>query len=112
MAPPRRPSTLDLFFAKNQNPILFSTFGLQICHYQYIKRTQPAVETARTLATASFTSVPRTLRAGLGWAVLFMGLLTKITLAKRTVREYSDPVAKLAAHRKDRFFGKKSQEGL
>jgi hypothetical protein len=54
--------------------------------------------------------MPRTLKAGLGWAVVFLGILTEITLAKKTVREYSDPVMKIATHRK--VWGKASQEGL
>lgn len=109
MAPPPRPSTLDYFFARNQTPIVFSTFGLQLCHYQYIKRTQPAFEASRTLATASLNSMPRTLKAGLGWAVIFVGLLTEITLAKKIVRDYSDPVVKIASQRK---VWAKTQEGL
>jgi len=110
MAPPPRPSRTDYFFARNQNAIIFSTFGLQVCHYQYIKRTSPAVEVSRTLASASLSSIPRTLKAGLGWGALMVGILTEITLAQKTVRDYSDPVRKIAAQRK--VWEKKSEEGL
>jgi hypothetical protein len=110
MAPPPRPSSLDYFFARNQTPIIFSAFGLQVCHYQYIKRTQPAFEASRTLASASLASMPRTLKAGLGWAAVFVTLLTEVTLAKKTIRDYSDPVIKVSSQRK--VWAKASQEGL
>jgi hypothetical protein len=54
--------------------------------------------------------MPRTLKAGLGWAVVFIGLLTEITLAKKIVRDYSDPVVKVASQRK--VWGKAAPEGL
>jgi hypothetical protein len=50
------------------------------------------------------------LRAGLGWAVVFIGLLTQITLAKKTVRDHSDPVLAVAAEKKR--WKRKVQEGL
>ena len=82
------------------------TFATQICHYQYIRRTQPAFDSANALKPGSF---PRTLKAGLGWAVVFIGLLTQVTLAKKTVRDYSDPIIALASQRKQ---WKSSPEGL
>jgi hypothetical protein len=39
-----------------------------------------------------------------------VGILTEITLAQKTVRDYSDPVRKIAAQRK--VWEKKSEEGL
>jgi hypothetical protein len=108
MAPPPRPSPLDNFFARFQNPILGGTFAAQVAHYQYIRHTSPALETASSSVKAP--ALPRTLRAGLGWAVVFVGLLTKITLAKKTVRDYSDPLLVLASQRKE--WRRPAQEGL
>jgi len=42
--------------------------------------------------------------------VVFIGLLTKITLAQKTVRDYSDPVVALASQRKQ--WRSPAQEGL
>ncbi|TVY59681.1 hypothetical protein LSUE1_G009029 [Lachnellula suecica] len=89
MVPP--PSPIDLFFARYQTPILMSAFATQVCHHQYIKRTEPSIASSvsGTLRAANF---PRTLRAGLGWGVVFLGLLTEITLAKQAVIDYKDPI--------------------
>jgi hypothetical protein len=89
MAP--TPTETDLFFARYQTPILMGTFATQICHHQYIKRTEPSIASsvAGTIRTANF---PRTLRAGLGWGLMFLGLLTEITLAKQAIRDFTDPV--------------------
>jgi hypothetical protein len=95
MAPPPRPTATDHFFANNQTPIIFSTFALQVGHYQYIKRSQPVLG-----AFSLSIGLPRPLRAGLGWMAVFMCLMTKITLAKKTIRDYSDPVIALKSHRK------------
>ena len=73
-------------------------FATQVCHYQYIKRTAPAAEWAPNTARAA--SFPRPLRAGLGWAVVFIGLLTKVTLAQKAVGDYKDPVVKHSLERK------------
>jgi len=108
MAPPPRPSTVDNFFARYQNPILMGTFAAQVGHHQYIRHTSPAFEAASI--SIKNPSIPRTLRAGLGWAVVFLGLLTKITLAKKTIRDYSDPVVALASQRKE--WRRPIQEGL
>jgi len=108
MAPPPRPSPVDNFFARFQTPILISTFAAQVAHHQYIRHTSPAFETLSGSVRAP--AIPRTLRAGLGWAVVFVGLLTKITLAKQTVRDYSDPIVALAAQRKE--WRRPAQEGL
>jgi hypothetical protein len=108
MAPPPRPSSLDNFFARYQNPILMGTFAGQVTHYQYIRHSSPAFETVSS--SVKGLAIPRTLRAGLGWAVVFIGLLTKITLAKKTVRDYSDPVVALASQRKE--WRRPVQEGL
>lgn len=82
-----RPTTIDHFFSNYQYPILMSAFATQVCHYQYIRRAEPAIESS-SIRAASF---PRPLRAGLGWAVVFVGLLTRITIAKIVIRDYSDP---------------------
>jgi hypothetical protein len=108
MAPPPRPSSLDNFFARYQNPILMGTFAGQVAHHQYIRHSSPAFETVSS--SVKGPAIPRTLRAGLGWAVVFIGLLTKITLAKKTVRDYSDPVVALASQRKE--WRRPVQEGL
>jgi len=93
-----RPTTADRFFANYRYPILMTTFATQVLHHQYIQRTTPSYESS----SGSFktTSLPRPLRAGLLWAVVFAGLLTKITLAQQTIRDYSDPVIALAAQKK------------
>jgi hypothetical protein len=108
MAQPARPTSVDHFFARYQNPILLGTFATQVSHYQYIRRTSPAFETVSS--TVKAPALPRTLRAGLGWAVVFIGLLTKITFAKKTVGDYSDPVVALASQRKQ--WRRPIQEGL
>jgi hypothetical protein len=107
LAPPR-PSSVDHFFAQYQNPILMGTFAGQVAHYQYIRHTTPTFETLSNSIKAP--AIPRTLRAGLGWAVVFIGLLTKITLAKKTIRDYSDPVVALASRRKE--WRRPAPEGL
>lgn len=66
-----------------------SAFATQVLHWQYIRRTEPAIESSSAVRAASF---PRPLRAGLGWAVVFVGLLTKITFAKIAIRDSSDPI--------------------
>jgi hypothetical protein len=99
MAPPPRPSSLDNFFARYQTPILGTTFAGQVAHHQYIRHTTPAFETLSN--SIKVPAIPRTLRAGLGWAAVFIGLLTKITFAKKTIRDFSDPVVALASQRKE-----------
>ncbi len=98
MAPPPRPSSVDNFFARYQHSILMGTFVAQVGHHQYIRHTSPAFEAVNSVRAPA---IPRTLRAGLGWAVVFVGLLSKITLAKKTIRDYSDPVVALASQRKE-----------
>lgn len=109
MAPPTRPSDIDNFFARYQNPILGATFATQVLHYQYIRRTQPAIDSGISTAVRS-SYFPRPLRAGLGWAVVFVGLLTQITLAKKSIRDYSDPIIAAKIDRKEWKFT--SKEGL
>jgi hypothetical protein len=87
---PTRPTTLDRFFAKHQYPILMGTFATQVLHYQFIRRAELAVDSPTGSVRAS--SFPRPLRAGLAWGLVFVGLLTKITLSQKTVRDYSDPI--------------------
>lgn len=65
-----------------------TTLTLQIGHFQYIKRTQPAPASS----AARNTYLPRSLRAGLAWAVVWAGLLTQITLAEKAIIGYADPV--------------------
>jgi hypothetical protein len=92
MAPPT-PSRLEQFFANNQTPILLGTFATQVCHHQYIKRTESATVPAGS--TVRTTYLPRPLRAGLAWGFVFLGLLTQITLSKKAVhavRDYNDPI--------------------
>ncbi len=89
---------MDHFFADKQNPILCGTFALQVGHYQYIKRTQPAFGSA--VASIGSFGLPRPLRAGLGWMAVFAVLMTKVTLAKKTIRDYSDPIVAHRTHRK------------
>ncbi|TVY56938.1 hypothetical protein LCER1_G001798 [Lachnellula cervina] len=89
MAPP--PTQTDLFFARYQTPILMGAFATQICHHQYIKRAEPSIASSAKGAIGTI-NFPRTLRAGLGWGVVFLGLLTKITLAKQAIRDHTDPV--------------------
>lgn len=69
------------------------TFAIQVGHHQYLKRTEPSIASPATATsrTANFP-FPRTLRAGLGWGAVFLGLLTQITLAKQAVRDHTDPV--------------------
>ncbi|KAH7369859.1 hypothetical protein BKA65DRAFT_544582 [Rhexocercosporidium sp. MPI-PUGE-AT-0058] len=107
MAPPP-PTATDRFFAKYQSPILMTTFATQVLHYQYIRRTTPAFESPA--ASFRISSIPRPLRAGLGWAAVFVGLLTQITLAKKTIRDYSDPVIAIATQRKP--WARTAEEGL
>jgi hypothetical protein len=90
MTAPRRPTTTERFFAQYQYPILLSTFGLQVCHHQYIKRSQLVFQL--TTGSVKTASLPRPLTAGLVWAAVFAGLLTKITLSNKVLRDYSDPV--------------------
>jgi hypothetical protein len=109
MAPPaKQPSSTDYFFARNQMPILLGAFATQVGHYQYIRRTTPAVESYSNSVKSA--PIPRALRAGLGWAAVFVGLLTQITLAKKTVRDYSDPVIAQALQKK--AWKRPSPEGL
>lgn len=108
MAPPSRPTAIDSFFANYQSPILVSTFAAQVCHYQYIHRTTPVLESPSGFAR--IVSFPRPLRAGLGWAAVFVGLLTQITLAKKTIRDYSDPVIAVTNHKKP--WARTVEEGL
>ncbi|RDL32533.1 Uncharacterized protein BP5553_08989 [Venustampulla echinocandica] len=91
MAPPPPPTAVDHFVAQSQTPILMSAFGLQVLHYQYIRRTQAAWDVLPASSRA-ISFLPRTLRAGLGWGVVFVGLLTQITSAKNAIRDYTDPV--------------------
>ncbi|KAE8449990.1 hypothetical protein EG329_007129 [Mollisiaceae sp. DMI_Dod_QoI] len=109
MAPPNRPSNIDNFFARYQNPILGAAFASQVLHYQFIRRSQPAIDSGITPSVRS-TSFPRPLRAGLGWAVVFIGLLTKITLAKKTIRDFSDPI--ITAKSEQKQWKTTSKEGL
>ena len=90
MSPPPRPTSLDYFFAQYQYPILAGTLSLHFVHHQYIRRTQPVVELSGGFARTS--SFPRPLRAGLIWAVVLAGALTKTTLAQQIVSNYSDPI--------------------
>lgn len=99
MAPPTRPSSIDNFFVQHQGTILASAFATQVLHYQYIRRTQPIIDSGLASAIRT-TNFPRSLRAGLGWGVVFIGLLTQITLAKRTVREFSDPISAMQRERR------------
>jgi len=89
MSPPN-PTIVDRFFAENQYPILMTTFAAQVLHHQYIRKTQPAFELSSSAVKTS--SFPRPLRAGLAWALVFTGLLTKITLSKQAVRDHTDPL--------------------
>jgi len=89
MSPPN-PTIVDRFFAQNQYPILMTTFAAQVLHHQYIRKTQPAFELSGSAVKTS--SFPRPLRAGLAWALVFTGLLTKITLSKQAVRDHTDPL--------------------
>ncbi|KAL2072236.1 hypothetical protein VTL71DRAFT_11579 [Oculimacula yallundae] len=107
MTPPP-PTAADRFFATYQSPILMSAFATQVLHHQYIRRTTPTYESPA--ASFRITSIPRPLRAGLGWAAVFVGLLTQITLAKKTIRDYSDPVIAVTAQRKT--WARKVEEGL
>lgn len=109
MAPStKQPTSIDYFFARNQMPILLGTFATQVGHYQYIRRTTPAVETYSNFVKAA--PIPRALRAGLGWAAVFVGLLTQITLAKKSVRDYSDPI--IAQSLQKKVWKRPSPEGL
>ena len=93
MAPPNAPSRVELFFANNQTPILLGAFATQVCHHQYLNRTEPAIASAATSIRSAY--LPRRLRAGLGWGVVFLGLLTQITLSKQAVnavRDHNDPI--------------------
>jgi hypothetical protein len=109
MAPStKQPTSIDYFFARNQMPILLGTFATQVGHYQYIRRTNPAVETYSNSVKAA--PIPRALRAGLGWAAVFVGLLTQITLAKKTVRDHSDPI--IAQSLQKKVWKHPSPEGL
>ena len=105
---PLPPTATDRFFANYQSPILMTTFATQVLHHQYIRRTTPAYESPA--ASFRITSIPRPLRAGLGWAAVFVGLLTQITLAKKTIRDYSDPVIAISTQRKP--WTRKVEEGL
>jgi hypothetical protein len=107
MAPPSRPTSNDHFFSKHQIPILGGTFALQVGHYQYIRQTSPMLEVPTSFRNFTF---PRPLRAGLGWAAVFVGLLTRITLAKKRIRDYSDPIIALK-HQKKHWIPK-SQEKI
>ncbi|CAG8954165.1 hypothetical protein HYFRA_00005784 [Hymenoscyphus fraxineus] len=102
MAPP---SAFDLFCANNQTPILIGAFATQVAHHQYIKKTTPAIASINT----SF-HIPRPLKAGLGWGVVFIGLLTQITIAKQAVRNHADPV--LAHSRQRKPWKRNIEEGL
>ena len=93
------PTSLDRFLASYQYPILMSTFGAQVLHHQYIQRTVPAFDSVKTNFKAS-PPLPRLLRAGLAWAFVFTGLLTKITVSNQAVRDYKDPVLAAAAQKK------------
>ncbi|CAG8972860.1 hypothetical protein HYALB_00001279 [Hymenoscyphus albidus] len=92
MAPP---SAFDLFCANNQTSILIGAFATQVAHHQYIKKAAPAIASINT----SF-HITRPLKAGLGWGVVFIGLLTQITIAKQAVRNHADPVLAHAQQRK------------
>jgi hypothetical protein len=83
------PSPVDRFFSNYQFPILMSAFAAQVCHHQYIRRSEPALDYSVSVIRTGF---PRPLRAGLGWAVVFAGLLTRITIAKIAIRDSSDPI--------------------
>ncbi|EKD15055.1 solute carrier family 25 protein [Drepanopeziza brunnea f. sp. 'multigermtubi' MB_m1] len=109
MAPPPPPTAMDKLCAKYQSPILMGTFALQVAHHQYIRRTTPTYEPLSS-TFPRLASVPRPLRAGLGWAAIFLGLLTQITLAKRSIRDSSGPVLPVSAQRK--HWVKKSEEAL
>jgi len=99
MAPPP-PSALDTLLSTHQTPILLSAFATQVAHYQFILRADPSFSSSAPYHVSSvFRSgrfaIPRPLRAGLGWAVVFVALLTRITVAKERVREArgrGDPV--------------------
>jgi hypothetical protein len=98
MSPPPRPTSLDYFFAQYQYPILAGALGLHFAHHQYIRRTQPVVELSGDFARTS--SFPRPLRAGLVWAVVLAGILTKTTLAQKIVGNYSDPIIARSSSRR------------
>lgn len=98
MTPPRRPTSLDYFFARYQYPLVASTVGLHFAHHQYIRRTEPALELAGGFGRAP--SFPRPLKAGLAWAVVLVAVLTKTTLSQRIVTNYSDPVTALSSQRR------------
>ncbi|CZS92610.1 uncharacterized protein RAG0_04873 [Rhynchosporium agropyri] len=107
MAPPP-PTAIDRFFATYQSPILMTTFGIQVLHHQYIRRTTPTY--VSSAASFRITSIPRPLRAGLLWGAVFVGLLTQITLAKKAIRDCSDPVIAVGTQRK--LWARKVVEGL
>jgi hypothetical protein len=75
------------------------TFATQVLHHQYIKRTTPAYE-SYSLVSLRPTALPRPLRAGLAWAVVFGAILTKITISQKIVRDYTDPVVFQASQKR------------
>ena len=74
-----------------------TTFGTQVLHHQYIKKTTSSFESVGW--SYGTVSVPRPLRAGLAWALVFGGLLTKIALSQKKVNDYSDPVIAVSSRK-------------
>ncbi|CAL3971817.1 unnamed protein product [Diplocarpon coronariae] len=100
MTPPAKPTEANYFVAKYRSAILLSAFAAQLGHYQYIRRTLPAAPLECVSGFARIGSIPRPLKAGTAWAAVFITLLTQITLAERTIRDYSDPVITAISQRK------------
>lgn len=75
-----------------------TTFAGQVLHHQFIRRAETAVTSSTGSIRAS--SFPRPLKAGLGWALVFIGLITQITLAQTRIRDYSDPIVAHSLQRK------------
>lgn len=91
-APPTAPPTagptpLQLSIAHYRTAILSGTIVGHFAHWKYLTRIRPA--TVYAPASRRYLAA-----AGLGWACVYLGVLSTITIAQRDVARYNDRLAR------------------
>lgn len=83
--PPTHPTPLQIYIADHRAPILTATVVAQIGHWNYLTRY-------RHLNPADKAHRGRFGRLGLGWAVVYVGVLYAITVSMHSVKNASDRI--------------------
>lgn len=80
---PARPTPLQVKIAENRTAIVSGTVVGHFAHWQYLtrlRRIDPYAAGSRRFVAA----------AGLGWGIVYLGVLSTITLAQRKVHKHDD----------------------